>query len=63
VKTEYETVCADAEAVLLSFAIQLSLTWMVRFLLEYAQTGLIDPDELQDLAEEIRSGLDERVEG
>jgi len=60
-KSEYETVCAEAEEALRGFAIHLPLSWMVGLILEYAETGLIDPDELQDMAQHIHLALDERV--
>ena len=56
-KAEYEIACAEAEVVLRASGIHLPLAWMVEFLLDYAQTGVIDPDELQDLVNQIQFGL------
>lgn len=61
-KAEYKPICVEAEEVLTVSGVHLPLVWMVRFLLDYAETGVIDPDELQDIGRQIRTGLDERIE-
>jgi len=61
-KAEYETVCAEVDEILRTSGIYLPLSWIVSFILEYAETGLIDPDELQDMSEQIRSELNRGIE-
>ena len=60
-KAEYETLCAEAEEALRVSGVQLPLSWMVEFILDYAETGFVDPEEFQDMARQIRIKLDERV--
>ena len=62
-KIEYESICSEAEDILVASSAHLPLAWMVRFLLDYAETGVLDPDELQDIGRQIRIGLDERIDG
>jgi len=60
-KTEYDTICAEAEETLHASGVRLPLAWMVGFILDYAETGIIDPDDLQDMAEQIRLILEDRI--
>ncbi len=62
-KAEYEATCAQVEGLLADSRIHLPLAWMVNLILSYAETGYVDPDELQDLAKQVQSGLDNVVEG
>ena len=60
-KVEYEAICAETEELLRAYCVSLPLAWMVGFLLDYAETGLIDPYELQDMVKQIHSVLGNQV--
>ena len=55
---KHEIVSAESEELLREVGIDIPLAKMVAFILEYADTGIVDPDELQDLAAEIRDVLE-----
>jgi len=61
VKTEYESISAEAEDFLARSSVQLPLAWMAEFILRIAETGEFDAEDLQDLAKEIRFRLDSLI--
>lgn len=62
-KIEYRITCSEAEKTLLGLGIGIPVTWMVEFLLDFSESGYLDPDDLQDLAAQIRSELDDLLKG
>jgi len=54
----HEMLITEGEELLREFELEIPLVRMINFILRYAETGEVDPDELQDLAVEIRSQLE-----
>ena len=54
----HEMLITEGEELLRKFELEIPLARMIDFILRYAETGEVDPDELQDLAVEIRYQLE-----
>ena len=54
----HEMLITEGEELLREFELEIPLARMINFILRYAETGEVDHDELQDLAVEIRSQLE-----